>query len=148
MSTTNRSRDSWNRHIHSFRDQFIDNDVVDNQQEYLRTAKKPERTDVKPWIRRMKTINNYIPYMGINVSRFTEEQLVRYCITPNIPLTWRKDFKLGRSHMLQSTNKAAHRLKIVQEHEKIQEAKNGNKSKKSNKNKRFPNKKKGFKGNK
>ena len=50
--------------------------------------------------------------------------------------------------MLQITNKAARRLKIVQEHEKIQEAKNGNKNKKSNNDKRFPNKKKGCKGNK
>ena len=104
--------------------------------------------DVKSWIRRMKTINNYIPYMGRNVNRFTEEQLVRYCITPNIPHTWKKDFKLGGGHMLQNTNEAAKRLKIVQDHEKIQEAKRGNRDKKSNNDKKSSNKKKGFKGNK
>ena len=93
--------------------------------------------DVKAWIRRMKTINNYIPYMGRNVNRFAEEELVRYWITPNIPHTWKKDFKLGGGHMLQNTIEAAKCLKIIQDHEKIQEAKRGNRDKKSNNDKKI-----------
>jgi len=90
-----RNRDSWAKHILTFRDLFIDDNAAKNQAEYLRSAKKPKDVDVKVWIRQMRTINNYLPYMVQNVPMFTEDQPVRHYITPSIPNSWKKDFKLG-----------------------------------------------------
>ena len=85
----------FRRHLESFRAQFLDEMAAEDQIEYLRTTKKPKSLPVKEWIRRMKTINNYLPFMADAVRRLTEEELIRNCITPNIPFPWKKDFKLG-----------------------------------------------------
>ena len=53
--------------------------------------------------------------MGDDVDRLTEAELIRNCITPNIPFSWKKDFKLGEGHLLLDATKAARRLKIIED---------------------------------
>ena len=48
--------------------------------------------------------------------------------------SWKKDFKLGGGHLLQNTNEAAKRLKIIEDHEKAQEAHRRDKPKKTKNN--------------
>ena len=93
--------EAWTRYMLTFQDSFIDDDAAENQAEYLRTAKKPKDMGLKVWIQLMRIINNYLPCIGQTVARFSKEQLVRHCITPNIPNSWKKDFELGGGHLLQ-----------------------------------------------
>ena len=81
--------------------------AAEEQINYLRTTKKPKSMKVVDWIRRMKTINNYLPFIGDNVERLSEANLIRNCITPNIPFSWKKDFKLGKGHLLLDITEAA-----------------------------------------
>ena len=73
------------RHLASFWAQILDKMAVEEQINYLRTTKKPKSMPVKDWIRRMKTINNHLPFMGDDVERLSEAMVIQNCITPNIP---------------------------------------------------------------
>lgn len=54
----------------------------------------PRGMTVRQWIRRMKTINQYIELLETG-KKFTEAQLIKEDINPNIPNTWKTHFVMG-----------------------------------------------------
>jgi len=59
--------------------------ALDNQIEYLKETKKPEKMSVKQWINRIKNINSYLPLMALEFVPLTEKQLITEVISKNIP---------------------------------------------------------------
>ena len=88
-------QNSFKSHTNAFRDALIDEDAYNNQREFLWTMNKPRDMKVKDWVMCMKVINVYLELLSSAGKKFTEEKLVKNCITPNIPKVWKKDFKLG-----------------------------------------------------
>ena len=69
---------------------------------------------VKDWIKRIKVINGYFPLMKLGAVKFTEEELIRYVIKPNIPRSWVKDFKIGKGITMTSTLEVLGQLKAIE----------------------------------
>ena len=83
---------------------------------------------VKDWIKRIKVINGYLPLMEVGAVKFTEEELIRYVIKPNIPRSWMKDFKIGKGLTMTSTLEVLGLLKAIEAAE-ILDRNNANKKK-------------------
>ena len=75
-------------HIGAFRNAHLILEAYDNQKEYLSTTKKQRLLWVKDWVRRMKAIHAYLPLIDVACPKFTKQELVQHCITPNIPNQW------------------------------------------------------------
>ena len=55
----------------------------------------------------MKAINAYLPLTDTNCPKFTEWELMQYCIAPNIPDQWRLAFWLSRGHLAATVQDAS-----------------------------------------
>ena len=69
---------------------------------------------VKDWIKRIKVVYGYLPLMEPGAVKFTEEELIRYVIKPNIPRLWMKDFKIRKGHTMTSILEVLSLLKAVE----------------------------------
>ena len=116
-------RASWDARIVAFRNLMLDEEAYDNQKEYLKTTKKPMNLTSKKWIKRMRVINGYISGMANGAGKFTDQELIRYCIKPNLPSSWLKDFKIGGGLVMTSTFQVMELLKIIEENEKVTKTK-------------------------
>ena len=101
-------------HMDSFREMLIDPKAFDDQREYLRSTKKTQNMTVRDWIKRIKVINGYLPLMELGAMKFTEEELIRYLIKPNIPRSWVKDFKIGKGLTMTSILEVLGLLKAIE----------------------------------
>ena len=112
------NQSTFNSHTNAFQEAFINEDAYDDQREYLRTTSKPRDMKAKDWVMCMKVINSYLKLLAANGRKFTEEQLVKNCITPNIPKAWKKDFKLGRGNLCTTCQDALVILKLIEQSDK------------------------------
>ena len=80
----------------------------------------------KKWIKRMRVINGYLPGMADGAEKFTDSELIRYCIKPNIPPSWLKDFKIGGGLVMNSTFQVIQLLQVIEENEKFTRKKSKN----------------------
>ena len=89
---------------------------------------------VKDWVRRVCHLNIYLRTLsGGQAGRFFgDRELNRKSITPNIPVSWTKDYRLHRGHELNQINRV---IKLLEEIECVETREERTKSKDSNKSK-------------
>ena len=104
--TPGQSALTWPIHLRDVTRDVIGSEAYSNQREWLRSARKPRSLKAGKWVRRLKTINNYLTVMDPDRQPYTEQQLVEYCIAPNIPHEWALNFRLARGHLSQTTRDA------------------------------------------
>ena len=78
----------------------LDEDAEEITKEYLQNTKKPRSQKIENYIRRVKTINNYIPLMKNGAQKFTERELIKTVILKTIPNKWLQDLKRANNHNL------------------------------------------------
>ena len=139
---------SWTSHIEAFRKIFLDAEAYDNQREYLRSTKKPRNISVKDGIKRIKVINGYLPLMEVGATKSTEEELIRYVIKPNIPMSWVKDFKIEKGQITTNTLEVLGLLKAIEAAEVPDQNKYSRKNNKQFKKNEYSLKNKGGSNNK
>ena len=103
--------------------------AAEDQIEYLRTTKKPKDLTSKNWIRRLRSINRYLPYMQHGQQRLGNNELARI-VSETLPRTWRKDFRLARGNRSGNLQEVVKILNKIEESE-AQERPNTKTSKKN-----------------
>ena len=63
----------------------LDEDAVEVTKEYLQDTTKRRSHKVENYIRRVKTVNNYIPLMKEGAQKLTEKELIKTVILKTIP---------------------------------------------------------------
>ena len=63
----------------------LDEDAFEVTKEYLQDTKKPRSQKIENYIRRVKTVNNYIPLMKEGAQKLTEKELIKTVILKTIP---------------------------------------------------------------
>ena len=53
---------------------------------------------IENYIRRVKTLNNYIPFMDNGAIKLTERQMIRQVALKGIPVTWNLSLKRSNNH--------------------------------------------------
>ena len=99
---------SYALHMETFRDEMLKEEAYEDQKEHIWSTEKPKGMKAKEWVRRMKVINSYLPYMQHGGAKFSNAQLVKHCVAPNVPKSWKKDFRIGRGHLLTSVGSQQH----------------------------------------
>ena len=77
-----------------FTEEILPDNAYDDQCEYLRSTKKPMGLTSKDWIQRIEEINSYLSIMDENGASFTNDELIKQVIKPNIPTMIKEDFDL------------------------------------------------------
>ena len=93
----------------------LDEDAVENTKEYLQNTKKPRSQKIENYIRRVKTVNNYIPLMKNGAQKLTERELIKTVILKTIPNRWLQDLKRANNHNLVTLEELQAVLKPVEE---------------------------------
>ena len=93
----------------------LDEDAVENTKEYLQNTKKPRSQKIENNIRRVKTVNNYIPLMKNGAQNLTERELIKTVILKTIPNKWLQDLKRANNHNLATLEKLHAVLKPIGE---------------------------------
>ena len=77
---------------------MLDDEAIEDIKSYLQTQKKPRSMHIDNYIRRTKTLNNYIPFMDIGATELTEREMIRQVVLKGIPVTWNLDLKRANNH--------------------------------------------------
>ena len=93
----------------------LDEDAVEITKDYLQNTKKPRSQKIENYIRRVKTINNYIPLMKEGAQKFTERELIKTVILKTIPNKWLQDLKRANNHNLATLEEFQTVLKPIEE---------------------------------
>ena len=56
---------------------MLDDEAIEDVKTYLQTVKKPRSMRIDSYIRRVKTLNSYIPSMDIDATKLTEKEMIR-----------------------------------------------------------------------
>jgi hypothetical protein len=105
-------------------------DALDNQIEYLKETKKPEKMSVKQWINRIKNINSYLPLMALEFVPLTEKQLITEVISKNIPSAWRVQYRLAKLHLKTRIDDIISDLTLIEENRKTHQKPDNDKTNK------------------
>lgn len=110
---------NWNANIAQLLDVLINDEAFANQKEYLQETRKPNSMTMKKWTLRLKSINSYLPYLGLENGEvaMTEDELVKI-ITRNIPNSWKSRFKLANGHKSNTVTEALTVLILIEKEEK------------------------------
>lgn len=73
-------------------------DSVFKLKSYLQKTKKPRETPVELWIKRVQTLNNYIPLMESGARKLDLLTLIKNVIMDNLPEKWICDLKRANNH--------------------------------------------------
>ena len=76
----------------------LNEDAVELIKSYLQETKKPRSMKVENYIRRVKTLNNYIPLMELGAVKLTERELIKHVVLKGIPIKWTIDLKRANSY--------------------------------------------------
>ena len=93
----------------------LDEDAVEITKEYLQDTKKPRSQKIENYIRRVKTVNNYIPLMKNGAQKFTERELIKTIILETIPNKCLQDLKRANNHNLATLEELHAVLKPIEE---------------------------------
>lgn len=96
-------------------------DVVEEIKKYLRETVKPKNLTVSQWITRVKIINNLLEIIEDRDSKFTEKQLVREVISPNIPSPWRSSWGQFGYRRLATLDEVERKLQDFEKTEVVEE---------------------------
>ena len=58
----------------------LDEEAIEDLKTYLQNQKKPRNMRIDNYIRRVKTLNNYIPLMDNGAIKLTERELIRQVV--------------------------------------------------------------------
>ena len=83
--------------------------------EYLQDTKKPRSQKIENCIRRVKTVNNYIPLMKQRAQKLTKRELIKTVILKTIPNKWLQDLKRANNHNLAILEELQSVLKPIEE---------------------------------
>eukprot|EP00957_Ditylum_brightwellii_P146690 11166290-Ditylum_brightwellii.AAC.1 len=97
---------------------ILEEDAAELQEQYLKNTNKPFKLGVKEWIKRMQTINSYLPSMKTGRQRMTEQNLIKWCIAPNLPPRWPEKFALADGPYLTNMLVVLRRLKVIEERDR------------------------------
>ena len=70
---------------------------------------------VENYIRRVKTLNNYIPLMELGAAKLTERELRKQVVLKGIPIKWTLDLKRENNYNLTSLSALQSVLKPIEE---------------------------------
>ena len=73
---------------------------------------------INNYIRRTKTLNNYIPLMDNGVVKLTKREMIRHVVLKGIPMTWNLDLKRANNHNCPTLVKPQKMLKPMEEADK------------------------------
>ena len=94
----------------------LDEDAVEMTKEYLQDTKKLRSQKIENiYMRRVKTVNNYIPLMKQGAQRLTERELIKTVILKTIPNKWLQDLKRANNHNLATLEELQSVLKPIEE---------------------------------
>ena len=96
------TKDTWDEliHIETLNEANFDTHLADlvtdelgteafkYQVKYPRKIKKPKNLTLKSWMKRVRTLNSYLPLLKAGEKRLTEEYLLDEVILENIPAHW------------------------------------------------------------
>jgi len=91
----NLDEDDFNLHLLTLSEAILGEHAFENEVEYLRNTKKPKGMPSYKWIRRIKNINANLERMSGNATKMTENELVKYVISPNIPVVWKSKWTMA-----------------------------------------------------
>ena len=63
----------------------------------------------------MKAINAYLPLIDLACPKFFKQELVQYCIAPNIPDQWHLTFRLSQGHLAATVQDASIVLEEIEQ---------------------------------
>ena len=93
----------------------LDEDAVEITKEYLQDTKKPRSQKIENYIRRVKTVNNYIPLIKTGSQKLTESELIKTVILKKIPNKWLQDLRRANNHNLATLEELHSVLKPIEE---------------------------------
>ena len=77
---------------------LLDEEAIEDLKTYLRNTKKPRKMRIDNYIRRIKTLSNYILLMDNGAIKLTEREMIKQAVLKGIPVTWSLDFKRENNH--------------------------------------------------
>jgi hypothetical protein len=106
---------TFNEHIEQLTSAVLGAEAFENQKDYLKSTRKPDKMSVKDWINRIKNINSYLPLMEPEARSFSERELIAEVISKNIPSAWKDQFKLSKLHLKTRIKDIMGDLTIIEE---------------------------------
>ena len=76
----------------------LDEECVETLKTYLGDTKKPRKMKIDAFIRRAKTLNNYLPQMNTRAVKLTEREMLKLVVLKNIPTSWALDLRRANNH--------------------------------------------------
>ena len=108
---------------------MLDDEAIEDIKTYLQTQKKPRSMHIDNYIRRTKTLNNYIPLMDIGATELTEREMIRQVVLKGIPVTWNLDLKRANNHKCATLAELQKILKPIEEADEAERRFNDGKKK-------------------
>lgn len=68
---------------------MFEEELIENTKAYLISTPKPRQMAVEDYVARVETLNNYMAFMDIGATKFTEREIIRSVIMQKIPGGWR-----------------------------------------------------------
>ena len=89
-----KSQTNFDTHLADLVTDEIGTEAFKYQVKYLRKTKKPKNVTLKCWMKRVRTLNSYLPLLKAGEKRLTEEYLLEEVILENIPARWQRECDL------------------------------------------------------
>ena len=80
--------------VSKFTSQILGSEAYENQLTYLKTVKKPRKLEVFEWLTRIQNIIYILPFLDLDRSILTDEEVIRDIVLPNIPVEARMELKI------------------------------------------------------
>ena len=76
----------------------LDEEAIKDLKTYLQNQKNPRNIRIDNYIQRVKTLNNYIPFIDNGTIKLTEREMIRQVMLKGIPVTWYLNLKRASNH--------------------------------------------------
>ena len=88
------SEENFDTHLADLITDELGTEAFKYQVKYLRKTKKPRNLTLKSWMKRVKSLNSYLPLLKAGEKRLPEEYLLEEVILENIPSRWQRECDL------------------------------------------------------
>ena len=110
-------------------------ELIENTKAYMMNTNKPRNMTVEKYVRRVQTINNYIPWMDIGAVPLTERELIRSVLMRKIPSSWRSSLLRSGNNNINNIKELISKLIPIE----TDERENGIKKQNKDRNRGIPN---------
>ena len=82
------SKENFDTHLADLVTDELGTEAFKHQVKYLRKIEKPKNLTLKSWMKRVRTLNSYLPLLKAGEKLLTEVYLLDEVILENIPVHW------------------------------------------------------------